>query len=172
MEASSSQWATQGYNGMAVSIFGGLDTLAQTSDGPQYVATWTQTNSTPVTTNSIDFSGTQPRTDGSSVIELDAVPVGTLLDKKTQRQIEIRFASQLVAGESVQVNYRTDLEFSWLTAGVINSETWKGNGEGSPLTQMVGPITFEKVQMIQLQLVLTSTTTNPSWCRIQGVFLK
>ncbi len=172
MEAASSQYATQGYNGGAVCLFGGSDNMAQAADGPQYVAAWGQTNISSVTTNSIDFSGTNPRTDGSSLIETDAVPVGTFLEKETFDQIEVQFASKLVSGESVVVKYRTDLEAAWVTAGTVTSENFSGSGDGSQLSQIILGTVFQKVQIVQLQLLLTSTVSSPSWCRVKSIYLR
>ena len=172
LEAASSLWSTQGYNGCAPVLFVGSEATAQQANGPQFLAAWSQAVTGGSTiTNSIDFSGTSPRTDGSSLIETDAVPVGTFLEKRSFNEIEVRFAAALATGESVACNYRTDLEGSWVSAGTFTSET-VGTGDGSPLSWIIQGLPFEKVQIIQLQFILTSTMSSPSWCRMQQVTLR
>ena len=166
MEAASSQWGTEGYNGYAPILFTGLEEGAQEANGPQYIACWAQS------VNSIDFSGTTPVTNGSALIETDAIPVGTFLDKRTFSQIELKFASALVAGESVVVNYRTDLEAAWASAGTLTSETAAANGNGSTLSQIILGVDFQTAQIIQLQILMTGTATNPSWCRLQEIYIR
>lgn len=166
MESASSLYSTFGFNGYAPVVLAGIETGAQQANGPQYLACWNQTTSNgATTTNSIDFSNTSPLTNGSSIIETDAVPVGTFLEPKTFSQIEVKFAANLVAGESVTINYRTDLSQAWANAGSLTSETVP-SGNGSPLSRIILGVNFQQAQLIQLQAILVSTVTNPSWCRL------
>lgn len=175
MEGASSQFATSitqgtiGFNGYAPVIFAGQETTAQQNDGPQYIACWSQGNNDGSgIVNSIDFSGTSPLTNSSTIIETDVVPVGTFLEPKTFTQIEVQLGANLVTGESITVNYRTDLEAAWASAGTVVSEP-AITGNGSPLSRLIQGLNFQKVQLIQLQLVLNSTATNPSWCRVRDI---
>lgn len=170
MESASSLYSTFGFNGYAPVIFAGIEITSQQANGPQYIACWTQTSGV-TTTNSIDFSGTQALTNGSSIIETDVIPVGTFLEPKTFNQIEAKFAANLVSGESIAINYRTDLSQAWASAGTINSET-VATSNGSPLSRIVQDIPFQAAQIIQLQVVLTSTVTNPSWCRLKELYIR
>lgn len=158
------------YNGYAPIIFAGQEITAQQGNGPQYIACWTNDNSGG--TVSVDFSGTNPYTDGSAIIETDAVPVGNFLDKKTFTQIECKFAANLVTGESVVVKYRTDLEASFASAGTVVGEATSGSGDGSQLSRIILGVNFQKAQIIQLQIILTSTTSSPSYCRLKEVYIR
>lgn len=153
------------YNGYAPVIFSGQDTQAQGGvnnnvDGAQYVAAWAQG------TTSIDFSNTTPYADGSTLIETDFIPVGTLYQKTTFRQIECAFAAKLVAGESVTVNYRTDLEQPFISAGTMINES------SNPLAWITDKLAFEQAQTLQLQIILTSTASNPSYCRLLKAYVR
>lgn len=157
------------YNGYAPVLFGGLELNAQAADGPQYLAAWTQ-DLNGTTVNSIDFSGTAALTNGISVVETDAVYAGTFIEPRTFSQIEVNFTSALVSGESVVVNYRTDLEAAWKTAGTISSESF-GTGDGATLSQIIQGLSFQQVQLLQLQAVLTSVA-NGSWCRFTTIKIR
>ena len=170
MESASSQYATQGFNGLAWILFAGQEVTAQEVDGPQYIAGWTQTTGS-TTTNCVDFSGTDPLSNSSTIIETDAIPVGTFLEPKTYSQVELKFASKLVTGETATVNYRTDLEDAWASAGTLSSET-VSTGNGSPLSQIIQGLNFQAAQLIQLQIILNSTTSSPSYCRLQEVYIR
>lgn len=170
MEDASSQYATHGFNGYAPVMFSGQEAAAQQVNGPQYIAAWAQTTSS-TTTNSIDFSGTNPLINGSSIIEYDAVPVGTFLEPRTFSQIEVKLAANLVSGESIVVNYRTDLSQAWASAGTISSETL-ATGNGSALSRIIQGLNFQSAQIIQVQLILTSTVTNPSWVRVKDTYIR
>ena len=172
MEQASSLFSTWGFNGYAPIIFAGNSTSAQQANGPQYLACWSQGNNDGSgIINSIDFSGTQPLTDGSSIIETDAVPVGTFLNPRTLTQIEVPFAAPLVTGEYATINYRTSLENPFVSAGIPIVKT-APVGDGAPVSLLIEGLNFQKVQLIQLQVILKSTITNPSWCRMLPIKLR
>lgn len=170
METASSLYSTHGFNGFAPVIFAGQEITAQNANGPQYIAAWAQTTGA-TTTNSIDFSGTSPITNSSAIIETDAVRIGTFLEKKTFQQIEYELASQLVAGESITINYRTDLEQAFTSGGTISSET-SVSGNGSPLSGALLGVNFQKAQLIQLQIIFNGTVTSPSWMRLKEIYIR
>lgn len=147
------------YDGYAPVIFAGNELSAQQADGPQYIAAWSQS------VNSIDFSGINPVTNGTSVIETDAIPLGTFLEKKTWSQFEIKFSAPLVAGESIAVYYRTSLEGAWASAGAVSYEP-------TSYSALVNGFNFQAVQLVQFQIQMTSTATNPSWVRIKEMYLR
>lgn len=165
MENASSLYGTQGFNGYAPVIFSGQELTAQQANGPQYVAAWAQS------VNSVDFSGTTPLTNSSTIIETDVMPLGTFLEPRTLETIELKFAAPLATGESAVVNYRTSLESAWAIAGDLSTESVP-TGSGSPLSRIIQNLKFQAVQNLQLQIILTSTASSPSWCRLQEIILR
>lgn len=163
LENASSQYATHGYNGYATLLFAGQESTAQQGNGPQYIGCWAQTTSS-TTTNSIDFSGTVPYTGGQALIETDAIPVGTFLDKKTFEQIEYKLAAVPAAGDSVAINYRTSLEAVFATCGTVETESGTLSG--------YLPVNFQKAQFIQLQIILTAASSNSSFVRLKQVYIR
>lgn len=148
------------YSGYATLLFPLLGRTAQNANGPQYYAGWDSGSST----YGVDFSGTTPFI-GGAIIETDLVPLGTMLAKETYEQIEYKLSAPLVAGESIQIYYRLNLTTAFATCGTVVLETT------NPLSGYFSA-NFEKTQEIQLQVVLTSTNSSPSWCRLMAVFLR
>ena len=171
LENVSSQSATHGYNGYATILFAGQETAAQQANGPQYVAGWNQVTGA-TTTNSIDFSNTTPYTGGQALIESDAIPVGTFLRKKTFQQMEYHLSTPLVAGESIALNYRTDLTSAFASAGTVVTEATPASGNGSVVSGAITGLDFQKAQLVQFQIVLTSTVSSPSYCRLREVYIR
>lgn len=147
------------YSGVANII---LNSQNQNANGPQYWSAWTSSVSAPV--YGIDFSDTTPFIGGAK-IETDIVPTGTVLgqQKKTFSNIEVKLSTPLVSGESVAVNYRKNLTEAWASAGFINTEA------SSPLSIIIQPLKFENTQWLQLQPVLTSTNTTPTFVRMTEI---
>lgn len=150
------------YSGLAtVLIPAALQTLA----GPQY---WSGTfNGT--STYEIDNSGTGPA-HSPGLIETDAIPTGTMLDKTSFKQVEYKLSTALVAGESVQLYYRQDLGFNangaWISLGtVINEPT------ADPLSGYF-VANFENTQWLQIRAILTGTDSSPTFNRLREIRLR
>lgn len=149
---------TAGTSGLGIPL-SSSDTIGQTiTDG---TAVWTVVHSI----QSIDFSSDVPYSNGEALIETDVIPVGTFLDKKTFTQVEYKLASALTTGESVQINYRTDLEQPFVSAGTISTEP-------NTVSGIIQGVNFQKAQILQLQVILTSTATSPSYCRLQEIYIR
>lgn len=149
------------YSGLATVL---LPNAVQTLNGPQY---WAGTfNGT--STYMIDNSGTGPAT-SPGLIETDAIPTGTMLDKTTFKQIEYKVATTLVAGESIQLYYRQDLGFNsngaWTSLGTVQ-------------TDVVNPLSgyfvanFENTQWLQIRAVFTGTDSSPTFNRLTEIRLR
>lgn len=173
-EGGSSLWSTEGYNGYAPILFSGLDNDAQSADGPQYIAAWSQgPNDNMHSVNSIDFSGTTPITGTNQMrIETEAIPIGTFLNPKTWSQFEIKLSAALATGESLAVNYRTDLNEAWKSAGTVIYSNTPGAGNIGKLSALVQGLNFQGVQIVQFQVTATGTATNPSWVRMRNFYLR
>lgn len=128
------------YNGLATVL---LPNENQQAIAPQFWSGWYSSVATPL--YGIDYTGTGASS--VSIIESDAIPTGTMLDKKTFEQIECKFATPLLTGDSVLVKYRKDLTSAWISAGTMRIETNR--------LSIYFPATFEKTQWLQIQTILT-----------------
>lgn len=143
------------YNGYATVIIPFADQSMNL--GPQFWSCWQDT----ITPNpNYGFDKTQTHPVGSIIIETDFLPVGTVLNKYTPKQIEYKLASPFVAGDSIAVNWRKDPTGIWHTAGnVITPDT---------ATSLSGYFSanFQGAQWVQLQFILTPlAATSSSWTR-------
>lgn len=150
------------YNGYASTIlpYPGID--GQEAQGPQYWTGWVDSVNT---TYGIDGSMTTPYADGSSVIETDILPIGTFLKKRTFSQIEYKLATPLASGETITFKQRGNLTDAFTTiSSTLQSESNQISG--------YYPASFEKYQWLQLQVILTSTATSPSYCRLKEIRIR
>lgn len=150
------------YNGMASILFPPQKSTDQEVEGVQYFSGWT--NGSGV--NGIDFSGTTPYANSAAIIETDIVPFGQLLgmQKGTPTNIEFKLSAPLVSGESVIINYRSNLSTSFASAGTIQYENTSDIGQ---VVGYISPHLIQNVYWLQFQIVLTSTATSPSFVRFQ-----
>lgn len=154
------------YNGMATILFAPQKTTDQNAEGVQYWAGWDDgTSGGSSNPYGIDFSGTTPYTNGAAIIETDLIPTGTFLKKDTFKQIEYKLAAPLASGESVAINYRTDIKSAWTTCGTLQIQT-------DQFLSGLYDVTFEKTQWVQFQVILTSTASSPSYVRLTELRLR
>jgi hypothetical protein len=140
----------------------------QLSRGPQYWTAWDDgTSGASTNPYGIDFSATTPYTGGQTIVETDLVSTGEVLgrQKQTFSNIEFKLGAPLATGESVAVNYRLNLTDAWASAGTVVMDAGGVSG-------YITPLTFENAQWIQLQVVLTSTATTPSFVRLHELRLR
>ena len=144
-------------NGNSSHTYGTLATVLfpavnQNAIGVQYFAAWS--GSVPVlgTVYRIDYSATVPVP--TAIVETDLIPTGTLLQKKTFKQIEYKLSAPLAASESVAINYRQNSTDAWGSAGTVQTDS-------SNLSGLI-PVSFEAGQWLQLQVVLTSNQLSTS----------
>ncbi len=123
-----------------------------------YIVGWDDNGSAP----GIGYSGTTAGT-GSAIINTDLIPVGTFLNKKTFKQVEVKLRTALASGESVSIvpfadgTNATSLTFSpALSAGVFSG---------------VAPVTFQANQWLYLQVSLTGNSAS-SGCRLFEIRLR
>ncbi len=153
------------YECMTAGTTGLADITASSSNVGQTILDGTVVWTVIAPIQSADFSSSEPYSNGEAIIETDAIPVGTFLDKKTFSQIEYKLASALTQGESVAINYRTDLEQPFVSAGTVSTEN-------NTVSGIIQGVNFQKAQLIQLQIILTSTKVNPSYCRLQEIYIR
>lgn len=92
----------------------------------------------------------------------DKIPVGTFLKKKTFTQVEVKLAKPLVSGETVTLDYVSDLG-----TGTIGTFTSTDGGVGK-----VFPVNFQTGQWLQIGATLAPTNTNPSYVRLKEIRLR
>lgn len=131
------------YNGLATVL---LSNENQQAIAPQYWTGWYSSIATPA--YGIDYTGNGASSASVVVLESDAIPTGTMLDKHTFEQIECKFASPLLAGDAVAINYRNDLTSAWKSVGTVRIEP-------TQKLSVYVPASFEKTQWLQTQTILT-----------------
>ena len=117
----------------------------------------------------IDTTTSAPYAGGTAVakgiVVSDLIPIGTFLKPITQGRIEFKLAVPMVANESVQLFYRQKLSDSFTNQPVgsaITTATQGFNGYSWAYTS----VPFQNSQWIQIQAVLISTASSPSYCRL------
>lgn len=131
--------------------------------GVQYFAGWTSSLSSPL--YGIDMSSSLPT--ATATIETDTIPTGTILgeQKKTMGNVEFKLAAPLSAGESVVVNFRTNLTDSWKTTGIIQYDKKR-------LAGVISTSNIGQTQWLQLQMLLNSSPTNPTFVRLSDLRIR
>lgn len=131
----------------------------QQANGPQYYSGWSNDYSIDLT--GIDTSGTTPYTGGQAIIDTDLIPIGFFLRKQTLENMEYKLSRPLAAGESIEIQQRKDLSCQFKAIGPGPGGDGIDNTAGD--YSYAFPVNFEKNQWIQFRIILTSTTTTPSY---------
>jgi len=165
------------YAGMATLLFAPLENAhtnngtqqnGQLARGPQYWAAWDDgTSGASLNPYGIDYSDTSPFTGGQTIVESDAIPIGTILKKFTPKQFEYKLSTALATGESVQLYSRTDINGSYVSCGIVIQET------ATPLSGIFTS-NVDNSQWLQLKAVLTSVAigSSPSFVRLKELRIR
>lgn len=146
------------YNGYAPII---IPRASQAVSSPQYWSAWE--NSINSSVYGIDFTGTGTAVTQVAVVETDAIPTGTMLEKQSLSQIEFKLTTPLLTGDSVHINYRKNLTDVWKSCGTAQLQPDRISGYFSA--------TFEKTQWLQLQVLLTSGSS-ASFVRLKEIRIR
>lgn len=117
-------------------------------------------------TYGIDTTSSNPYSSGQAYIDSDLIPIGTFLKPTTSGRVEFKLAVPLVANESIKIQYRQ--KFSDSFADIDANTLFNTAGVYSGVYQNVS---FDNSQWIQLRAILTSTNSNPSYCRLTEIRL-
>lgn len=111
-------------------------------------------------TYGVDITQSAPYTGGEASIETDIIPIGTFDSPKEFTRVEYKLSRPMVSGESVVV--KTRLIFNTVATGYSTtlSDSTVGN------FSLSAPVNFKNAQWIQLEAVLTSTSSSPSYVRL------
>lgn len=132
------------YNGAATVL---IPKQNQNVISPQYFSGWESTVSSPA--YGIDATGTT--FSPTAIVESDAIPTGTMLDKKSFSQIEFKLSSPLLANDTVTLFYRKNLTASWQSLGTVQLQ-------GDRLSGYVSA-NFEKSQWLQIRTLLNASSS-------------
>lgn len=116
-----------------------------------------------VSTYGVDSTISTPYTGSQAYIDYDFIPIGTVIKKKTYKNVEYKLSAPMVSGESTSIYYRLNLTncytliFTSSTVGAFSDEN---------------PVPFENAQWIQLRAVTNSTASSPSYTRLTEVRLR
>ena len=118
-------------------------------------------------TYGIDTTSSSPYTGSQAVIVYDLVPIGTFDNPSEFERVEYKLTKPMVSGESISIYARlifntTDTGFG--TAMLTDSTV--GNFSSS------APVNFKNAQWLQLQAVLNSTASSPSYTRLKEIRIK
>ena len=123
----------------------------QSAISAQFWSGWYSDTSLPL--YGIDFTDTI--TAGTTVIETDLIPTGTMLEKKTFRQIEYKLSTPQAVGETIAISYRKNSTEAWtaLSSAIVDTT--------SDLSGYFD-CSFERTQWLQLQITLTPLSSSAS----------
>lgn len=134
---------------------------------------WNNGVSVNAPNNGIDVTISTPYTGGEATIAGDLIPIGTVLEPTTNGRVEFKLAVPIVSGESVKLQYRQKFSdsFTDIDSNVLFNYTTSQNGGWNGYSGAYQSVNFEKSQWIQIQAVLTSTGSSPSYCRLTEIRL-
>lgn len=148
------------YNGYAPLLIARQN---QVSGPPLYWSPWQSSVSSP--TYGIDYTSLSTNASLVTIIETDAIPTGTMLEKKTFKQMEFKLSSPLDTGATVTMFYRKDLTSAWKSCGSVNIQANRLSG--------YFPSVFEKTQWLQIRCILTPvTSTTNSFVRLNEIRIR
>lgn len=150
------------YNGYATVIIANLEQNLALS--PQFYSGWQ--SSLTSATYGIDKTTNVPV--GTVVIETDLIPVGTLLQKYTPKQIEYKLASPLVGpAESIAMSWRKDGTSAYTSGGTAILP------DGTAALAGYFNANFQGAQWVQLKITMTpNTNSSNSFCRLAQIRMR
>lgn len=153
------------YSGYAGKFSNLFTFLRPNPDGDGVYGCWTTAGA-----SGIDAPSTAPYSNYETYIDTDYIPVGTYLNPTTDRNIEFKLATPLVAGETLRMYYRQKLSdsFTLLTNGSSASGVFSAAGTLSGYTT----VNFQKSQWLQIRVEYSSTASSPSYTRLREIRIR
>lgn len=131
------------YNGYATLIIPWID--QNIAKAPQFWSCWQSALTSPA----YGFDQTSTTPIGTVIIETDLVPVGTVLNKFTPKQLEYKLSTALLSGETVTVKWRKNSTDVFVSAGNVITP------DGATSLAGYFNANFQGAQWVQLQWTLT-----------------
>jgi len=116
-------------------------------------------------TYGVDVTSSTPYTGGQATIDSDLIPIGTFQKPKAMTTIEYKLTRPLVSGESIVL--KTRLVFDTTDTGYQTTLTDSTVGHYSNKAST----NFKNAQWLQIQAILTSTASSPSYVRLKEIRL-
>lgn len=145
------------YAGLATTIYPNF-----TSNTPAGTGLYIGWNS-GASTYGLDVTTGTPYTNSEATIDTDLIPIGTYQKPKDLTTIEYKLTRPLVSGESITI--KTRLIFNTSDTGYTTTLTDSTVGNYSNR----GSTNFKNAQWLQLQIVLNSTASSPSYVRLKEI---
>lgn len=114
-------------------------------------------------TYGIDGGSTSPYTNSMALIESDLIPIGTFEKPRTFGKIEYKLTKPMVAGESISIYTRTQFG---TTYALVGTDSTVGNFSN------IFDTNFANAQWLQLEAILNSTASSPSYVRLKELRIK
>jgi hypothetical protein len=143
-------------------ISGGFSNGALGGNGEGLYIGWDQGNSANY---GIDTTIGTPYTGSQATIDFDLIPIGTFNKPRDNTMVEYKLSRPMVSGESIVVNTRLifDVTSTGYTPTLTDSTVGNYSGTASINTQ--------NAQWLQVQAVINSTASNPSYLRLRHIRL-
>lgn len=116
-------------------------------------------------TYGIDGGSTAPYTTSVALVESDLIPIGTFEKPRTFGKIEYKLTRPMVSGESISLYTRTQFGTSYV---LLQNGTDSTVGNFSNIFDT----NFANAQWLQIQAVLNSTASSPSYVRLKELRIK
>lgn len=117
------------------------------------------------TVGGVDKGTSVPYVAGEAYVNSGMIPLGEFLTKKTPEKLEFKLGAPLVAGESVAIYYRTAVNGTFVNVPLV-----QGGGTGE--VSGIAVPNFEDVEWIEIQTILTSTASSPSYVRLKQIRIR
>lgn len=114
-------------------------------------------------TYGVDSTISTPYTGSQAVIDSDLIPIGTYQKPMDMTKVEYLLTRPLVSGESITI--KTRLIFNTTDTGFVETMTDSTVGNFSN----VGNVNFKNAIWLQLQIILNSTASSPSYVRLKHI---
>lgn len=115
-----------------------------------------------------DGTGPLPYFNSEAYIDSDLIPIATILQPKTFKQVEFKLSQPMVSGESVSLYYRLDFSQTYT---LIKTFSWNEVISTGDFSNQA-PVNFQNAQWVQIRAVLNSTNTSPSFVRLRELRLR
>lgn len=149
------------YLGFATALIAEIPALINPSNaaGTGFFAGW----DSGASTYGIDGTASTPYTGSQAQVDSDLIPIGTYDLPRDFTRVEYRLTKPMVSGESITLKYRLDFSEAYTT---ILTDSTAGN------FSLSGAVNFKNAQWLQLQAILNSTASSPSYTRLKEFRIK
>lgn len=135
------------YSGVSTVL---IPNQVQATSQPAYWSGWYSSVTSPV--YGIDYSNTGTNATYPIIVETDAIPVGTQLNKRTTSQLEYKLGAPLDVGATITAKYRVNVTDAWTSCDAFVTD--------SSLLSGYARANYQQVQWLQFQFTITPITSS------------